>query len=492
MFKVVRTLLLGGLLGKVLGVLRELIFAWLFGTGAVASAYRLAQSAFLIPLHGFVSEAINGGFTPQYAKHRNVDPARSAALFSGLYTVMLLVSAAVAIALFVWAEQWVSLLAPGFDRERSQVATAMLQLLSLALPAYVVSGLFASVDLAIGRGSLSAARASLQSLGLILGTLAAHWLGMPTLIAAGFVIAYVAFAVIGGRVVRQEGLSLRLVSLMSPEIRSALMSLFRVIRVLIWIPVAFQFNAVVERRVASLISSDAMAAIDYSRFVTETLVILVAMPVGLAGLSTMASMSASDFRRAKLKAFRALLYVGLPLSALLSVNAQTVVSLVFERGAFGASSAAVTAQILSGMAVGIWGQLIGYAGAKFLSARGRNSGALVASLVGVACSVATLLLAQPYFGVAVLGVAAAVHGIVFGGFVLWRLEVVAELGAELSSLACLALVYVAVSWLSPWPWGGSLWLTVLFSSVFWCAAMFGLPWHRRPLIRAYRMARTGR
>ena len=30
MFKVVRVLLLGGMVGKLLGVLRELIFAWLF------------------------------------------------------------------------------------------------------------------------------------------------------------------------------------------------------------------------------------------------------------------------------------------------------------------------------------------------------------------------------------------------------------------------------------------------------------------------------
>ena len=79
MFKVVRVLLLGGMVGKLLGVLRELIFAWLFGTGAVASAFRLAQSAFLIPLHGFVSESINGAFTPKYSAQRETEPHRAAA-----------------------------------------------------------------------------------------------------------------------------------------------------------------------------------------------------------------------------------------------------------------------------------------------------------------------------------------------------------------------------------------------------------------------------
>ncbi|PTT74992.1 virulence factor MviN, partial [Pelomonas sp. HMWF004] len=70
----VKRLLLGGIAGKVLGVLRELVAAWCFGTGLVANAYRLAQAAFLLPLHGFVPDAINGAFTPRYARLRVDDP----------------------------------------------------------------------------------------------------------------------------------------------------------------------------------------------------------------------------------------------------------------------------------------------------------------------------------------------------------------------------------------------------------------------------------
>lgn len=484
MFKVVRVLLLGGMVGKLLGVLRELIFAWLFGTGAVASAFRLAQSAFLIPLHGFVSESINGAFTPKYSAQRETEPHRAAALFSGLYTVLLLISIIVAIGLFVGADLWVAALAPGFDAERRQVATAMLQVLALALPAYVVSGLFASVDLAMGKGGLSAARASLQSLGLILGTLSASWLGMPSLIALGFVLAYLAFAFVGGRVVVGAGLNLRPVTRLTPEIRKGLLDLFKVFRVLIWIPIAFQVNGIIERRVASLVSLDAMAAVDYARFITETLIILVAMPFGLAGLSTMSGMDDATFSRAKLQAFRALLYVGLPLSALLYANATLVISVVFERGAFGAGSVAVTAQILSGMAVGIWGQLLGYAGAKFLSARGRNAGALVASLAGITCSVAILLICQSLLGTAVLGAAAAAQGIVFGAFILWRLEVLRDLGVELLSLTSLALIYCFV--VSPLQQGlaASLWLNAVSAITFWAISLFGLPWHRNTLMKA--------
>lgn len=490
MFKVVRTLLVGGLLGKALGVARELVFAWLFGTGAVASAYRLAQSAFLIPLHGFVSETINGGFTPQYAAHRHTEPARAKALFSGLYTVLLTVSTLVAAFIFLAAQHWVVALAPGFDAERVQVATTMLQILALALPAYVVSGLFASVDLAMGRGGLNASRASLQSIGLIAGTLAAFWFETPGLIAVGFVAAYFVFYWVGARVVLQEDLSLRPVWKLTPEIRDAMTQLFKVVRVLIWIPIAFQVNAVIERRVASLVSVDAMAAIDYARFATDTLVILVAMPVGLAGLSTMAAMDEASFRRTKLRAFRALLYVGIPLSAMLHANAAVVVSLAFERGAFGAGSVATTAQILSGMAIGIWGQLLGYAGAKFLTARGRNTGALGASLAGLACSVLILLTGQSALGSGVLGFAAAAQGVVFGGFILWQLRVFQALRTELLSLVLLALGYVFVLGVA-WPaLNTHIWWNAIFSIAFWPLALLALPWHRTKIQQGLTLIRS--
>ena len=441
-------------------------------------------SAFLIPLHGFVSESINGAFTPKYSAQRETEPHRAAALFSGLYTVLLLISIIVAIGLFVGADLWVAALAPGFDAERRQVATAMLQVLALALPAYVVSGLFASVDLAMGRGGLSASRASIQSLGLILGTLAAMWLGKPNMIAVGFVTSFAVLFIIGRRVILDEGLTLRLVWFLSPEIKSALIEIFKAFRILIWIPIAFQINGIIERRVASLVSEDAMVAVDYARFITETLIILVAMPFGLAGLSTMASMNVEAFRKAKILAFRALLYVGIPLSALLYVNANLIVAIIFERGAFGSHSVDVTAQILSGMAIGIWGQLLGYAGAKFMSARGQNTGALIASLLGVAFSVTTLLFGQSSFGISVLGAAAALQGLVFGSFILWRMEVFRELGLEIFSLILIAISYVFSAEILINFNQKNIWSSVSFAILFWAIFFIALPWHRRTAIEA--------
>lgn len=490
MFKVVRVLLLGGLVGKVLGVARELIFAWLFGTGAIASAFRLAQSAFLIPLHGIVSETINGGFTPKYAAYSAKDRASAKALFTGLYTLLAAVSLLVAIILFAKADTFVAALAPGFDPERRGHAVNMLRILAISLPAYVISGLFASVDLAMGRGNLNASRASLQSLGLITGALAASWLDMPSFIAVGFVAAYYIFLAIGARTVYSEGLPLKIAFSFTPEIKSTLLDLFRVVRVLIWIPIAFLINAVIERRTASIVSPDAMAALDYARFITETLTVIIAMPFGLAGLASMSKMNELEFDALKVKVLRSLMYVGIPISAIIFANSNEIIYILFMRGAFGENSVVVTSQILEGMAIGIWAQLIGYAGAKFLIARGQNRDALVASLGGLLLSVTILLSSSKLLSINVLGVAASAQGIVFGIYVMWRLGALRSVGLELVVLILSTAIYVAALWLLKQTTQSSFFIPIVITFLFWPLWFLFIPLHRKKIREIIHSARS--
>ncbi len=193
-------------------------------------------------------------------------------------------------------------------------------------------------------------------------------------------------------------------------------------------------------------------------------------------------MVAVDFDRAKNRSVRALAYVGVPMSVVLYANSTFIVSAIFARGAFNAESVAITSQILASMAAGVWGHLLGYAGAKFLTARGQNAEALFASVAAVACSVAVLLTGQALLGAAVLGVAAAAHGIIFGCIVVWRLKPDGALVLELGSLGALALLHAI--FIDPMIQAVSLngLPHLLVSALFWVLALVGLPWHRQTLI----------
>ncbi len=485
MFGAARTLLFGGLTGKVLGMVREFVTAALFGTGPIAVAYRLAQAAFLIPLHGFLSDAFGAGFTPEFARSRNGSSERGRALFAGMHAVALVVSVAVGAALALFARPWIGLLAPGLDAATAATAARLVSVLALAMPCYAVANLYAFAEIAAGRGGMTAARASAQNVGLTAGTAIAWWTGSPVWIATGFLVAYAALAGWGARAAHLAGLRFWPRRGEWAPAADALHAVWRAVRLLLLVPALMQVHFVVERRVASLVSADAVAALDYARFLSDTAVLLLAMPLGIAGLGALAGVSETRFRELAHRSLRMLLYAGVPLSLAVAVHGEAIVRLMFGRGAFGAQSVAVTAAILQWLAVGLWGQLVGYAGAKYLNARNRNGRVIAIFALAYGCNIALNLALYRALGAAALGVANAVNGMVFGLAMLVEIGVLARLRRDLTTMGVLAVAYVALWTLAPAGLAANDWVPPLLFSGYWTAAVLLTPRCRRVMYDAW-------
>jgi putative peptidoglycan lipid II flippase len=490
MFGSARTLLFGGVTGKVLGVLREVLSAALLGTGAVASAFRLSQAAFFIPIQGFLSDSLSSGFTPQYAQERAAHVARARLLFSGMHAVALVVSVAIGALLVVAAPLWVRLLAPGFDAPTAAVATHMVQCLAIAMPFYALTSLYAAAELTAGRAAMAAARATVQSLGIMLGVALAWWWHAPLLIAVGFVTAYLVLTVWGVLSTRAEGLPLWPRAGQWAPVRSSLGAVWAAYRYLISVPALMQLHFIIERRVASVVNPHAVAAVDYARFVSETAVLLLAMPFGLAGLATMASVSEEQFRAGALKSLRLLLYLGVPLSVALLLHAHWVVKIAYGRGAFGAESVAVTAAILQAQGIGLWAQLLGYASARYLSARRRNRSMVAIYLLAVLINILLNLTVTPWLGAAGLGLASAVNSLIVGIAILWRLGLLRALYRDFVLLMVAAAGYGALWMLLPFPLRAQLWLPPVAFAAYWGISMGLVPRNRRVMAESWQLLRA--
>jgi putative peptidoglycan lipid II flippase len=477
------------MIGKVLAAFRELVSAWLFGTGLVASAYRLSQSAFLIPLNGPVSDVLNAVFTPRFSSLRASDPARAQTLFASLHALLLAISVVVATTLFAFSDFWVRILAPGFSPEAAVLAARMVRILALTMPAYIAATLYAAADLTVGRGRLTASRASLQSGGLIAGTVLAWYFSQPLLIAVGFTAAYFWLAGQGIVSLRRAGLRFWIQRGQSAEMRDSLRVVWGGFRVLIWIPIVLQVHFVIERRVASLVDPHAIAALDYARFISDTAILLVAMPFGISGLSAMAVMSTEGFRAAAKTSMRTLLLIGIPLSTIIVTHPLLIVRLLFARGAFGENSIEVTTAILSGLGVGLWGQLVAAAGLKFLNARGHNRSVLLFTIIGAGCNILVNLLALHWGGARTLGYATAANGTVFGLLVLGRLGLLRELARELSVLLGASAAYVALWATVPASFGINVWVVGGSMVIFWSSVLFLVPQNRSGLAEFFSILR---
>lgn len=406
------SLLSGNLAGKLVGILRELLLAALFGTSAPVSALRVATTGTFVPINLITADALSVGFLPIHSRLLVEDQRRAVIYYRSVERIVLTLTTAAALVLIVIPNLWVSVLAPGLTRGALGLAGGMLIVMSVSLPFYVHANLAAYLEMSHGRYLLASARPTVQSIGLMAGTISAFLLGQPLLLAVGFTAAYVFMS--GWALLRVRGGELALISgpPISREERTEATRLFwRTLRPIIWLPIITQGVWVAERAITSLVNTSAVAALDYARLVTETGAVLISAPLGLLMLSSFATLSA-DESKARLAAItRTLALVGVPLSAVLFVGSSVITTTLYARGAFDARSTETTSAVLAGLAVGVWAQTIAYAHVKSLNAQRRNRTASIVTVVGAVVWIVSQFILAHQYGAAGIGLGASVGGI---------------------------------------------------------------------------------
>ncbi|PRY11419.1 lipid II flippase MurJ [Kineococcus rhizosphaerae] len=449
MRQAVRRLVLGGLVGKLLGLLREVLLAAAYGTGAPVTATRVAQTATLSPVDLFTADVLTAGFLPL---HRGLDPARAAVLFRGLRTALWALAAVLTVGLLAGARPVVGLVAPGLDPSTAASAALFLQLTALGIPSYLQFSLLSYLEMSHGGFTLSSVRATVQNAGLIASLAAAWLLHRPVLVATGFAAAYLGLHAWGHVSLRRRGL-LPPVFHVEPGVgRELRHRLWVRLRPLLLLPVVLQSSVVLERVVASLLGEEVVAAVDYARFVATTGVNLLAVPLGLAGLAVLAGLDASAARARLAPVLPGLLLVVVPASVVLVVGAAPVVEVLYARGAFDARAVRTSAAVLAGFGVGFWAQSTAYVLVKALNAAGRNAVAALALVAGLLVTVAVNVGLHGVLGPVTLGLATSAGSVVttvvaaralgVGGFLLrW-------------TASCLPVAVVAGCAAHVVPWGG--------------------------------------
>lgn len=406
-----RALLLGNLVGKLVGVAREVLLAATFGTGPAAAAYRIAQTATLTPINFFTADALSAGFLPEHAQRLAHDRAKASHYYQVVSRVLILVSILLAVSLIFFRATWVSLLAPGLAGGVIGLATNMLGIMAIGVPFYVSTALGSYLAISHGRYKLAAARPTVQSFGLIAGTVSAFALDRPALLAVGFTGAYVALAIWTALEVRRIGHRTRPV-LDRHIMRRDLMVFWWRLRPMLIAPLFLQGSWAVERSVATLIGLESVAAIDYARLITDTVVVMIAAPLGLSLLVPLSRMNSEDARSDIRKLMSEFMAVFVPVSSILAASSVPIVVLLFERGEFDGASTEATATILRGLSLGLFAMGLATVLLKALNARQLNRQAALGLVVGCTAMIAFDLLTYDYLGPLALGLGAALSGLV--------------------------------------------------------------------------------
>jgi putative peptidoglycan lipid II flippase len=303
----------GNVTSKFLGIGREVLTAALFGTGPVIGAFRVAQTGTLVPVNFFTSDVLNAAFIPQYRKLQTISWDKSQVLLWSLLSMFVTLAMLIGLALWVSATPWITALAPGLETDAASQAAMMLQIMAVGVPPYLLGALLIFVGMANDDFVPMAIRPALQNLGLIIGALTAFVLHDVRFLAGGFTASYMVFCVWVLVRTFRSGLLYWPGTWDWPLVDEVMRAFWRTLRPLLLMPFMLQGNIVVERAVASVIGLAAISALDYARFITETLIILISVPVAYAGLTHWSGLSVNVIRQRLHKVLLLMLVVAVPL-----------------------------------------------------------------------------------------------------------------------------------------------------------------------------------
>jgi putative peptidoglycan lipid II flippase len=347
------------LVSRLLGFVRDIMIAALLGAGPLADAFFVAFKLPNFLRRLFAEGAFNAGFVPMFARILEGDGRAAAKAFAEQAQAIQLAALVPLVLVTIVAMPWVLvLLAPGFEpgSVRYQGALEFSRVTFVYILFIALVALYGGVLNSLGRFAAPAAAPILLNLCMIGALiLSALWFDAPAdALAWGVAAAGLAQFLWLWLAVRRAGMA---PALRRPRLSPEIKRLFALI-----LPGAIgagvaQINLFVDVVLASLLPPGAVSYLYFADRVSQLPIGVIGVAVGTALLPLMArQLRAGQVAQAMHNQNRALelaLLLTVPAALALIVLCLPIVSVLFERGAFGAADARATGAALGAYALGL-------------------------------------------------------------------------------------------------------------------------------------------
>ena len=341
---------------RVLGLVREMVISYQFGTSgdldAYLAAFRLPDILFQIVAGGALASAFIPTFATLLARQDDKGAWRLTSAIINLVLILTSTFAALAALLAPWLVS--TIIAPGFDAQRQALTADLMRLMLITPVIFGLSGVFMGILNAQQHFLLPALAPILYNLGIILGAL----ILAPDMGVMGLAAGVVAGA-LGHLLVQVPGLvrfGLRYtptLGLKEPSVREVgRLMLPRVVGL-----AAVQINFLVNTILASGLVPGSLTAINFAWLLMLLPQGVFAQSVATAAFPTFSTQAAkgqiAEMRSTLSATLRAILYLALPAAVGLIVLRRPLVQLIFQRGAFTETSTEMVAWALAFFALGL-------------------------------------------------------------------------------------------------------------------------------------------
>ena len=355
----------GILVTRVLGYVRERVFAHYFGNGAAADAFR---AALRIPnaLRNLLGEGtLSASFIPVYARlnEQNKDAAR--ALAGAILGLLLLASGLLAVLGIAFAPAITTLVAQGFDAPRRDLTIVLVRILFPMTGLMVVSAWCLGILNTHRRFFLPYAAPALWNIAGIAAMVgAAAWLKGDGLYGLSLALAW---GTVAGSVLQiaiqlptcwrlLQGIPLR-VSLAPEGVSSVIIA---------WLPLVLgagvaQISGLVDTFLGSYTGEGGLASLGYAQLVQVLPISMFGVAVTAVALPDLSrdaiAANANDQLRARIAVgFRRIAYFVIPSAFAFAALGPTIIGLLFQTGRFDADDTLRVGGVLAAYGIGLLGQ----------------------------------------------------------------------------------------------------------------------------------------
>ena len=340
---------------RIIGLARESAIAWVAGASFQTDAY---QVAFILPeilnhvvAGGFLSITFIPIFTRYTSQGKDEEGFR---IFSNILNCFGLLLTLLVLISFIFTPQLIEILAPGIiDSKGFGLAVEMTRIIVPAQLFFFSGGLFMAVQFTRERFLIPALAPLIYNAGIITGGVLLHpYLGMK-----GF-----AWGVLGGAFAGNFALQLwgarrcglRYTLVFDPRHKELIRYVMLTLPLMLGLTMTFS-TEILMKFFGSFLAEGSIAAMNFAIRIMFILVGFFGQAVGMASFPFMAKLAADDDMEQLNQVINRTLkfiFLVLPFSVLFMVVRHEIVLVLFQRGAFDAADAALTAGVLPWFMVG--------------------------------------------------------------------------------------------------------------------------------------------
>ncbi|MBE0594593.1 MAG: murein biosynthesis integral membrane protein MurJ, partial [Gemmatimonadales bacterium] len=349
----------GIFLTRVLGFVRERVFAHYFGDGPAADAFRAALKIPNIIRNLLGEGTLSASFIPVYAGMlERGDEAGARKLAGVIASLLLLLTAAAALLGIALAPLITDFAAPGFDGARRDLTISLVRIMFPMSGILILSAWCLGILNTHRRFFLSYAAPAVWNIAQIATLLA---LG-GVLLEVPLVTALAWGALVGSlfQIAIQLPSTLRLAGRVGWSLDLRAEGARRVVRA--WLPVVFgagvyQISSLVDQQLATLLPQGAVAILGYAQLIAILPVSLFGVSIAAVALPELSrNVAGADpgvLRRRISDGIRRIAFFVIPSAVAFAALAPEIVGGLFQTGAFGPEQTALAGGVLAAYAIGI-------------------------------------------------------------------------------------------------------------------------------------------